>query len=371
MPLLLLRLLGSPHSRWAIVGIHLLLLAGIHTEQGVLTDKEALKYIGCASGVLHGDFSDLFGNYLKYGAYVLFLLPFVALGIPALAVVPQIILGILAALALGRFVTRITHASGRQAAQPAAGNLAMALLLLCHPVQQWTLALYTEAFFTSMAILFVERITRHKGPDAWTIALALLTVFARPVGMLFVGPALLWKAAQHPAFARLKAWLPAGYAAVLLLAISLPGIRAPQLEPIVEAHIVAGFPRDAGAMAHFHGSSILAAQRFLLERHGAAEWALLFLRRAASLPDLTRPYYSTAHNLLNGLWMLLYPLALWGLWRWRGHPTVRLVAAMLVLHMLLVGLTHDEWSGRFMVPLLPWVIACAALVMSRPSQQNP
>lgn len=362
--------LASETAPRVFVGLHLLLLAALYMQHGIADDKEALKYIGCASGVLHGDFSDLFGNYLKYGAYVLFLLPFVALGMPALAVVAQIILGILAALALGRFVTRITHASGRQAAQAAAGNLAMALLLFCHPVQQWTLALYTEALFTNMAILFVERITRPQRPDAWTIVLALLTVFARPVGMLFVGPALLWKAAQHPAFARLKPWLPLGHAGVLLLAISLPGIRAPQLEPIVEAHIVAGFPRDPGAMAHFTGSSILAAQRFLLERHGAVEWALLFVRRATSLPNLTRPYYSTAHNLLNGVWMLLYPFALWGLWRWRGDATVRLVVVMLVLHVLLVGLTHDEWSGRFMVPLLPWVVACTALLMSHPSQQN-
>jgi hypothetical protein len=90
---------------------------------------------------------------------------------------------------------------------------------------------------------------------------------------------------------------------------------------------------------------------------------LLFLRRAASLLNLTRPYYSTAHNALNGLWMLLYPLALWGLWRWRSHPTVRLVAAMLVLHIVLVGLTHDEWSGRFVVPLLPWVVGMGVVVL--------
>ena len=346
--------LASETAPRVFVGLHLLLLAALYMQHGIADDKEALKYLGCAQGILQGDLSDLLGNYLKYGAYVLFLLPFVAIGLPHLAVLVQVLLGLLAARALGRLVERIST-------NKSAGHLAMGLLLLCAPVQSWTLALYTEAFFTSMALLFVERITRPQRPDAWTIALALLTVFARPVGMLFVGPALLWKAAQHPAFARLKPWLPLGHAGVLLLAISLPGIRAPQLEPIVEAHIVAGFPRDTGAMAHFSGSSILAAQRFLLERHGTAEWALLFVCRAASLPNLTRPYYSTAHNLLNGTWMLLYPLALLGLWRWRGHPTVRLVAAMLILHVLLVGLTHDEWSGRFMVPLLPWVVGLASL----------
>src|SRR5690606_36564071 len=114
-------------------------------------------------------------------------------------------------------------------------SLAMAMLLFCYPVQQWTLALYTEAFFTSMSILFVERISRTERAAGWTIALALITVFARPVGMLFVGPALLWKFAHSPILTRLKPWLPVGYATILLLGISLPGIRAPQLEPIVDA----------------------------------------------------------------------------------------------------------------------------------------
>ena len=346
--------LGSPKARWAFIGLHILLLAVLFFQYGIADDKEALKYLGCAEGVVQGDLSDLLGNYLKYGAYVLFLLPFVAMGMPQLAVLGQVALGLWAAHSLGRLVERITH-------QRAAGHLAMGLILLCIPVQTWTLALYTESFFTSIAILYVERITRDQRPDVLTIVLAMLTVFARPVGMLFTGPTLLWKAARHPVFTRLRPLLPLGYAAVLGVAISLPGIRAPQMEPIVEAHIVAGFPRDPGAMAHFSGSSILAAQRFLLERHGAAEWALLFARRVTSLPKLTRPYYSTAHNLLNGAWMLLYPLALWGMWHWRKHPVIRLVAAMLLLHVLLVGLTHDEWSGRFMVPLLPWVVGLGVL----------
>lgn len=298
---------------------------------------------------MHGEFSDLLGNYLKYGAYVIFLIPFVAVGIPWLAILAQIVLGIFAARALGRMAERITR-------RAATGYVAMAMLLLCYPVQQWTLALYTESFFTSISILFVERSTRAERPDAGTIAMALITVFARPVGMLFVGPALLWKLAQDPTLSRWKPWLPVGYAAILFLAISIPGIRAPQLEPIVDAHIIAGIPRDPGAMAQFHGSSILSAQIFLVQRHRLAEWSMLILRRAASLFTLTRPYYSTTHNLLNGIWMLLYPFALWGLWRWRRHRTVQLIALMLLLHTLLVGLTHDEWSGRFVVPLLGWVM---------------
>jgi hypothetical protein len=80
-----------------------------------------------------------------------------------------------------------------------------------------------------------------------------------------------------------------------------------------------------------------------------------------SLYTLTRGYYSTVHNLMNAGWMLLYPLALWGLWRHAANHTVQLIAAILLLQTLLVGLTHDEWSGRFAVPLLPWIMALATL----------
>lgn len=338
--------------RWGITALHLLLLAGIFLQQGILSDKEALKYVGCAEQVLRGEFSDLLGNYLKYGAYVIFLLPFVALGMPWMAVLAQIVIGIFAAHALGRMAERIT---GRTAA----GHLAMAMLLFCYPVQLWTLALYTEAFFTSISILFVEHITRADRPDASTFALALITVFARPVGMLCVGSALLWKIARSPTLSRSRRWLPAGYATILLLAISLPGIRAPQLEPIVDAHIIAGIPRDPGAMAKFDGSSIRSAQIFLVERHGLAEWSLLFLRRTASLFTLTRPYFSISHNLLKGMWMLLYPIAIYGIWRQWKQPAVQLLTGIFILNTLLVGLTHDEWNGRFMVPLLPWIIVLA------------
>jgi hypothetical protein len=237
-------------------------------------------------------------------------------------------------------------------------------------VQQWTLALYTESFFTSMAILFVERITRAQRPDVWTIALAVITVFARPVGMLFVGPAIVWKATGSDA----PKWSPGlrwpGYAAVLLVAISLPGIRAPQLEPIVDAHIIAGIAEDPGALAKFEGSSILAAQVFLLKRHGVRDWLWLGARRIASLYTLPRGYFSTVHNMLVGAWMLLYPLAIWGSRSWHEHPQVRLVLVMLLLHTLLVGLTHDEWSGRFVVPLLPWVILLALLLLGKSQQES-
>lgn len=358
MPLNFRNWLGTDRAQHVIIGLHFLLLLAIFLHQGILADKEAMKYIGCAQNVLAGDPTDLFGNYAKYGAYVLFLLPFVALGVPGLAVLAQMGLGVLAALALARLVMRIT-------ASTTAANAALALLLLCLPLQQWTLALYTEALFTSMSILFIERVTRPQGTDGITLALAATTLFARPVGMLFVGPALIWKFTGDAAPRWLQHARWPSFALVLLVAVHLPGIRSAQLEPIVDAHIVAGYAEDPGAIDDFNGSSIVQAQLFLLDRHGLKGWSEMFVRRIASLFTLTRGHYSTLHNWVVGPWMLLYPLAIWGLRRWHKRPEVVLITVMLVLHTVLVGLTHDEWSGRFMAPLLPWVIFLAVLATQR------
>lgn len=350
--------LSRPAARWMILAAHLVFLFGILMHQGLLMDKEASKYIGCAMEVLQGDFHDLTGNYLKYGAYVLFILPFVAVGLPPLAVVAQIVLGILAASALGRFVQRWTGSK-------ATGMIAMSIFLLCYPIQVWTLALYTESFFMSVSILFVERITRTQRLDAGSMALAALVLFARPVGMLIVGPGLLWKMTEGLPTTYRKSLRWAGYATVLVVAIYLPGLKPAQMAPIVEAHVIAGIPEDPGAMEHFAGTSIVEAQGFLLQRHGLIAWIELAGRRMASLFTLHRPYYSLGHNWIMAVHYLLYPLAILGWWRGPKDPASQLIATTLLLYTLLIGLTHDEWSGRFLVPMMPWIIGSASHVLGR------
>jgi hypothetical protein len=339
--------------RWVAAAVFVALVSALAASGHVLQDKEALKYVGCAQDVLRGDVHDLLGNYLKYGTYVLFLLPFVAIGLPQWAVLAQALLAVAAAFAAARMVERITE-------DRRAGDIAFVLLLACIPLQQWVLALYTESFFASIAVLFLERITRPGRADAAGIALGLVLMFARPIGMLIVGPALLWKLADQLPIPFPRKLRNAGYTIVLLIAISLPGIARDQLAPIVEGHVICGFPELPDAMDNFHGSSILDAQISLF-KHSPSYATGLFFRRVGSLFTLTRSYYSTAHNAFLAAHYVLLVLAFYGWWRWRTQAVVGLLAVLVLLNALLVGLTHDEWSGRFLVPLWPLFLIMAAL----------
>ncbi len=333
-----------------------LVLALIAAFQGVLTDKEALKYMGCAQDVLHGDVTDLLGNYKGFAAYVLFLLPFTAIGAPWLAVVAQAVLMLFALRALGRIAERITGS-------PWSAVFAMGAGALCLPWQQWTMALYTECFFSCVLVLFFERITRNGRTGMLDLVLAALVVFARPVGLLFAGPALLWKL-DASGLLSLNRWvLFAGGLCVLLVAVLLPGIPRAQITPIVEGHVICGFPERVHAMDHFEGSSILDAQVAVVSEEGIGYSGQLFLRRVASLFTFPRSYYSVPHNLFVSAHYALVVLAGIGWWRYRQRPIAWMMSVATLLYVCLIGLTHDEWSGRFFVPLWPILIVFAACAL--------
>lgn len=345
--------LSLPRTRWIIIGLHVLLLAALFAHQGILTDKEAVKYTGCAEAILRGDLADLTGNYLKYSTYVLFLVPFAAIGKVSLAIAAQVLIGIVAADALARFTERFTRNVGL-------GQLAMALFLLCPFIQTWVLSLYTEHLFTCLAILFIERIDRERRLTAAVLVLGVLTLLARPTGMFFVVPAMAWKWSEKWHGPKRAAVITTSCALVILVAIGIPRIERAQLAPIASGQVVAGV--GGHGAEGFDGRTILEANRHLIRRVGFAEWTLIGMQRVLSLLVPTRPHYSAMHNGVNAMFLLLYPLALVGLRRTWKDGRSHLALAVLCTYTLLIALTHDEWSGRFLVPLLPlfFILAAAA-----------
>lgn len=339
-----------PIRTWSII-LFVLGLCALGWSQGAYTDKEALKYVGCAQDLLHGDLTDFGGRYLKYAAYVLFLVPFVALDAVMWAIPVQALLGVCAAFAIARLAARISTST-------MAGHIAFALFLLCYPISVWVLALYTEPFFTSVAVLFLERATRDEKPGWSAVLLGLILIFARPIGILFVGPTMIWIVSRSGGEQRPGPWWLA-YLTLMIGVLVLPGVEPDKLRIIVEGEVISGFSRYPGAIDRLEGSSIMAAQWQLIQERSMGECFGLFLGKLVSLFTLTRSWYSTAHNAILAVFYPLYPLAILGWLSFRRDPRIGLLSIVLLLNALLIGLTYDEWSGRFLVPLLPIVIVLA------------
>ncbi len=356
--------IALPRRLWWILVAHALLLFGIWSLQGILTDKEALKYIGCAQDVLQGELGgDLLQRYRLYATYILFLVPFVAIGIPTLAVALQIGLGICAAFTLRRCVLRL-HGTSVQA------DLVFALFLLAYPIQIWTLALYSESFFVSLSILFLGEALRTDRTLHLLLILAMLLTFARPVGVLFVAPVLVWRVMENNGKVRIF-WIWATSAVMLLPILLLPVHGLDQLRIVVEAHAIGGFPKYPEYGSLFHGSTLADAQTQLIRDHGLRSWTGIVLERMAWLFSLWRPYFSKFHNALTVPFLLLYPLALLTVVRQRKTPFVQVLTAILLLNAIVVGLTYAEWNGRFLVPLLPVIMLLAVLSVPFWKAQRP
>lgn len=336
-----------------ILGAHFLLLLAIFSLQGILVDKEALKYTGCARDVLAGDFEDVLHRYRLYASYVLFLVPFTALGMPQLAVPAQVALGILAAFSLRHMVLLLGGSSTR-------ADIAFAVLLLAYPLQIWTLALYSESFFVSLSVIFFAEALRSGVPRGRMFAWAALLVFARPVGILFVAPVLAWRLLDGNEGIRIPAIWTVG-TAVLAVVSFLPVIGHEQLLVVIEGHVIGGFPQWPGTGNSFHGNTLAGAELEVVRQQGLAAWAWLVLQRIGWFFGAWRPYFSTLHNALNAPLALLYPMAALTVVRRWNIPFVQVSAVILLLNTVLVGLTFAEWNGRFLVPLVPLVILLAVV----------
>jgi hypothetical protein len=173
--------------------------------------------------------------------------------------------------------------------------------------------------------------------DAATLFLALLVLFSRPTGVLFVLPVLVWwLSSQIPGSA---ITVRAGGVLALLIAMAFtPVLNREQLDVVVGSPVICGFPEHPEAVDLFQGNTLAAAQGHVIAEHGLMYWAGLVTRRSVSLLVPYRSYFSPVHNGLGLLLVLLYPLALIGLWRTWKEPMVQVITVVLVLNILLVAL---------------------------------
>jgi len=348
-----LRPAALPWGVWGILALHLAFLSLLYLQQGIHDDKEALKYIGAAEDLLRGDTDGLLDRYRLYTGYVLFLVPFVALGVAHWAVLAQIAIGIAAAFALKRMV-------GRAGATALVGHLAMAAYLLAFPIQQWTLSLYSEGLFTPLVVLFLARALHPDRQGAGLIVLAIATVLTRPTGLLFVLPALLLP--DRRGISRIPIRLRWGLvAATVPLMLFAPVLPQDQLAGMLQQPVVLGQPQRPEAAPDIGVRTLAHVQAEVIRTDGPMHWVRTMGGRVCSLYNPARPWFSTTHNAMVLPLLLLYPFAIVGLWSTRRSAIGRVCGAALALNTLLVALTYDEWGGRFLAPLLPVAILLASL----------
>ena len=178
-----------------IIAVHAVLITILFFKSGIRIDGEAQKYISAAKLISEqSDFSGL-SRHSFYSSYILLLAFLFKVGLEFNGIIIfQLLLNLLCAYFVFALLIRLTM-------RIQIGYYGSLFFLLCLPIQQWVLALYTESFFICLLVIFSFLLTGKQTATKVIVLtiIGLLLAFCRPIGIFiaiggfFVGTQLVSK----------------------------------------------------------------------------------------------------------------------------------------------------------------------------------
>jgi hypothetical protein len=134
------------------------------------------------------------------------------------------------------------------------------------------------------------------------------------------------------------------------------------IKPFVQHNIICDVPDSTfGSLNENYSGNINSVISFVKEN--PFEFCRLCFKRFISFWSLTRSFYTSIHNWLLRLFFYpLYLFAIVGFVRlWNKYKQMATFCFITIaVFTLSVMLTCDEWSSRFIMPILPIIIFFAA-----------
>jgi hypothetical protein len=254
--------------------------------------------------------------------------------------------------------------------------LVIAALLSFWPYQSWSLYLYTEClFYTIVLVLFSYLILYRRLSARWCaglVALLLLLVISRPLGILFILPALgfvFFKLSP-----RQKYFFYAGVVVFLLLLNYVVQVVFTttwdwnMARAVSENSIICDMPRpQAGTMLDLSTHPNQLYQLWYFVTHNFGHFAGLAGTRLRFFFLLVRDYYSAAHNAyLLGSLAVLYGSVIFGIRQiFRALPSSLLLFIFLSFFFFAatIALQCDDFHNRFFLTLTPFLVTMSLLVL--------
>ncbi|HRH47424.1 MAG TPA: hypothetical protein PLP23_01660 [Panacibacter sp.] len=363
-------MLANRKHYFVLLILWLVVEAGLFIHNGIVTNGEAIPYIAEANYfIANAAFTS--AKSIFYSVYILLLALFKKTGFQSTGIyVLQVALNLYAMYCffkLTHFVTKSFNAA----------LLATILLITCIPWQDWTTYLYTESVFCSMVIIFSYSIFYSKNNGKKNIFLMVLSflvlLFSRPTGLLFipvVGLMLIYYYNKKKNFYGASlSLLTAGVFFLILVNYAMrSGGEFDFMKPFRDENILcylATQTTSSNATIPPDGNSLQGLLHYVL--NNPATFTKLAVLKFQSYWGLTRSYYSSTHNaLLICFFYPLYFFAAFGVIKLWQTTTVFVLYSLLIFFFftLSVLVTCDDWSNRFIMPVLPFVILLGAYGIS-------
>ncbi|WP_125185321.1 hypothetical protein [Botryobacter ruber] len=343
---------------WAAVQLGMYLAFGVRTP--VDTDVYVADAKGLLSGSLPGERTIWYLGYTSFLASVFFFKG----GLSAVVAL-QVLLSGIAGFCLYAAVKQISG-------QKFIALLALFLYVAWVKIHQWNFYIYTESVFTSMCIIsFFLLLKCEKRWHYVLLAVPLLFTFlVRPTGFgFFVGLACYFLGSLNKIRISKGTLITVGILVVAFGAVLLNKMLGTHIliESYLKAEII--YPNiSLGVQAPAdltvpptHYPPLVRMVLFVVQNP-------LYFAKISSIKFFlfvsnVKPYFSWLHNLL--IVTVLWPLYYFAYQGFRVFPPNRkehyFIIGYILTQVLTVTLTTENWDGRFLVPVLPFVFILSAI----------
>jgi hypothetical protein len=371
-----IQIISGNHRNWLLVLGWLILQLYLYRSFGVKTHDDSVRYLEYGENIAKAGYFES-GHNKRYLGYCLFVALVIWAGGSLKALIAtQVLISGLAAVILYKTTWRLSGSI-------AAAVLATWLFILWPDVQYWNYNILTESLFTSFLIFSFAVIVLSQRWWHWIIAVFILlfTALIRPNGFIMVIAAIVyglayfgqWLHKQNPK------WVKVTFAALFALTLLVTYWLLDRY--LLTTFGILGVYENGWVIFGWDGFTILPEtplyipdvqlppiKRMLMAIEKNLLYFLkIFLVKVGMYIGYIKPYYSTFHNsvivafiyplyFLAGKAMLKKELAL---------PARLCIYTIILLHVVMVGLTFEDWDCRFLIPLLPFIFMASSIGLTR------
>lgn len=342
---------------WAIIQVIL------YSHSGVKTGYDSAFYIDNARSLLKLSIPE--GRGIWYISYSAFLGIFIGLGIPMEgAVIVQVMSSFIALILLYKIAKKL---SGNKSA----GFIATFLYVFWIPLQEWNVFLYTESLFTSCLIISFWFLLRARKPKDFLLLLPLLsfTILIRPTGFGFLLAlctyfgALIIKHQENRTYKLVTIVFLTALCFILVLFMleSYDFTQSYTKAEIIYPNITLGIkPPDNLSVLDGHHFNVLKLGHFIF--CNPIYFVKIGIIKVLLFYGNIKPYFSLLHNLF--IIIFLYPIYVCAC-RAYQKLLMKTLKPFFFTYILAQGftvmLTTENWDGRFLIPVLPFVFILASM----------
>jgi hypothetical protein len=355
---------------WILFVVWLLVQAIVLWHYGVKEAVDSDFYLSNAQAISQGHIPTDRG--IWYSSYSLFLAFIVGIGGNLTTVVLlQFIFSGIAAFSLYKVVHQLFQ-------DHRIAFLAVLQYLLWIKIHQWNSYIYTESLFISFSIISFALLSFSKEAMHYVITALVIafTLFLRPTGIcLFIAVCgyLVFIIAD-------KRRIPLSYLLLIvmglfLLVVALLNVllkeyiyyfidsysKAELIYPNINLGFSAPQRLDIPSPAH---APVMQLIEFIL--YNPIYFLKLFSIKCLLFLGNVKPYFSLAHNV--AIVAVLYPIygfAFYGLKKMKMNKENMFMIYFIVAQTFTISMTSENWDGRFLILILPFVFVYSAFGMTK------